>query len=344
MPTPLFGYSRNDRAYLQLCATYGVIPNSSGAATLAATNAMRFVNVSLDPLIDLYANPSKTGSRDSIPGIAGRRSGAWTLEVPLQANGSAGVVSDYDALLQCIFGKAPTIVSSTSVTYGLSDTALSFILWRFRTASDGSYVLNQQAGISCSVASAEFNLGQNLATWSASGEAMWVLSSNLFSGEDSTAKSGLTSFPAEPTSPVTNGTPVAGFTGNISIGGNTMASIRTARIQLGINNSQVTDTFGSIYPTGLLAGERTVSADFELYDSNGSDIAALFSSGESKAGANVVIQLGTIAGNIWTYTLKNGQFTFPKVTDNSARFGLTCSATFHESSPGAKDAIALVVT
>ena len=71
------GYSRNERVYAQIASTFGVIPNTTGTATLAGSNCFRHIKVDLDPTIDLYDNPVKTGSRDMIAGIVGRQ--RWCL-------------------------------------------------------------------------------------------------------------------------------------------------------------------------------------------------------------------------------------------------------------------------
>ena len=348
-----FGYSRNEIMFAQLATAYGLVPNTSGIATLAASNCFRHIKVTMDSDSELYPNPVKTGSRDIIAGIAGRRIGEWSLEIPLQGNGAAGVVSDYDEILQAIFGAAPNIVASTSVTYALSDSVINFVLWRFRTPS----TLFQQCGIGATIKNAKFNLGQNLATWTVSGELMWCLDSEQFATADTVSKGGLTAFPTAPASPVTNGVPAPGYLGVVSFTiaatpyiisstgpSSTTGSLRTASLNIDINNDPVRDSFGTNYATGVLAGTRAVSGSFELYDSDGTDNVAIRAAAISKAPITFSGSVGTTPGNIWTFSANAGQAKFPKLKDDTARFGLTVDVTFHESSAGARNSIGLVCT
>ena len=71
-----FSYSANARIYLQKETTFGTIPNTSGTATLAGSNACRHISCKLTPNVALLVRPDKTGSRTKSQGAAGRKIGA----------------------------------------------------------------------------------------------------------------------------------------------------------------------------------------------------------------------------------------------------------------------------
>src|SRR4051794_26013842 len=98
----------------------------------------------------------------------------------------------------------------------------------------------QRAAFGCVVNRATFNLGQDgAATWNAEGEAKWVLSSTQFSASNAEQKGGLTAFPSEPGSPVTNGGIIVGFTGSIQLAGNSLATLRNASFSIQPGNVPV---------------------------------------------------------------------------------------------------------
>jgi len=77
-------------------------------------------------------------------------------------------------------------VSKAGVKYGLSDSIPSFCLWSFRTPA----AIEQRVVFGCVVNEAVFNLGQDVADWNASGEGVWMLTSDEFANSDSDQKGG----------------------------------------------------------------------------------------------------------------------------------------------------------
>ena len=333
-----FSFSRNERIYLQTETTFGVIPNTGGTATLSGADACRHIRASLVPEVELLVRPDKTGTRTATPGVAGRRSGRWSVEMSLAASGTAGVVPDCDPILVALFGQAATIQSGVSVTYNLADTVRSFTLWRFRTPSS----VMQQVAFGCVVNEATFRLGENVATWSASGECKWVLDSVNFASTDSEGRGGLTAFPSEPSNPVTNGNSIAGFTGSITFDGVALASIREATLRIVTGNAVVRDTFGKYYGDTVEGDLRNVTLAFSLYDNDETGPANLYQKAISKTPVDVIIEIGTVAANRWRFTVKGVQLVAPELNDDQRRWVATFGeSAAHGSSLTALDEISL---
>jgi Phage tail tube protein len=313
-----YAITRQEHVYMQPEATFGQIPNTAGTATLAGSNACRHINAGLVAVVNNYPRPDKTGTRSQVVGLLGRKSATWSLSASLAGNGAAGVAPDCGAILTALFGIAPTVVAATSVTYNLSDPSPipSLSLYSFRTPS----TLAQRVIAGAVVGEATFQLGQNIATWSASGSGIWCLDSDNFSTSDVTQKSGLTAYPAEPATPVTNGNSTVGFTGLATFDGNVIAEIQTASIRLRTGSVVALDTFGSYYPV-LAEGEaRTVGLSFTIYDSDGTGIKDLKAKAITQTPITITLQIGTIAGNIWTFNLANVQVAAPTYDDSKNRY------------------------
>jgi hypothetical protein len=335
-----YSLSRNERIYLQTEASFGVIPNSTGTATVAGGDACRHTKCVLTPEAAKLKRPDKTGSRSQTAGARGRKAGRWSLEMALAGNGAAGVLPDCDPLLVALFGKAGTVAASTSVTYSLDDAIKSFCLWRFRTPA----TVMQQVAAGCVVNEATFNLGQDVASWSLSGGCVWVPDSVNFSSLDTAGKCGLTAFPSEPASPVVNGSMIAGFTGALTVGGGSVA-LRSLTLKIGTGNDIVRDTFGSYYGDSAEGDERAVSVSLDLYDSDAAGTTALYAAAEAGTPVDIVAQIGTVTGNKWTFTIKGVELVAPALSDGQRRWSASFGDSLaHGSSISALDEVGLVIS
>jgi hypothetical protein len=334
MPTVQFGYSRDERVYFLLESTYGQTPNTSGVSNLTGSNCCSIISVDLDPDVDLYDSEYKTGSRSIIPGVTGRRIGTFRISFPLKGSGTIGVPPDYAPVLTSMFGQQ-TINSGASVFYTIVDTpAQTFSMFRYRSPAG----LYQQLGISCIPTRTVWNLGQNMANWSVEGQCFWVLDSEQFAAADSQSKGGLTSFPTEPTTPVTNGTQAPGYKGQLIIDGNTMVNIQQMTLTADWGWAHNRTFFGTDYANGVLGGIRRVTATMEAFDDNSSAMLNLRAKGISKTPMQIGAQIGSVPGNIHYFTISNCQLDFPKMIDTGDRFGQRWAAIVaHETTPGAKD-------
>ena len=332
--------SRQQKAFLVAQTSPLIIPNTSGSATVTNTNACAYGKLTLTPTVAQIQRPDLTGSRGTLPSIKGRMGGNWAMEMSL-ASATAGVVPDCDPILQSLFGQAATVVASTSVTYSLSDNIQSFVLFRFRQPSS----LTQHLGFGCVVKEATFSVGPDIATMSASGEAVFVLDSDNFGNTLTAAKGGLTVFPTSPTTPVTHGNAVIGFTGLITMDGNTIANLKTATIKITTGNDTVKDTFGSYVASGTEGATRTVGVTFTLDDDDATATQNLKAKAFSQTPVDMSIQVGTFAGNIWTFTLKQVQLAQPSYSDGQLRFHADFAESFaHGTSITANDDVTLTIT
>ena len=226
-------------------------------------------------------------------------------------------------------GGATGTVSRVKLTYTFVDDITHFTLWSFRTAA----TLDQRVGHTCVVAEATFNLNQDVATWAANGDCLWVLRSKDYATADVYQAAGITAgFPSEPTVPVTNGSVIPGFTGRFVAGASSptasvfaaaavaFPTIRNATIRVTTNNLLVRDTFGSYYPTLTEGDVRNVAVSFNLYDDDGTPVNALKTWGDSKTPIDLVINLGSVVGNTWLFYLKNVYLAAHVLADGQLRF------------------------
>ncbi len=404
MSVPNYALSRLERLYLQVESTYGQVPNTTGTATLAGSNACRFVNAKFDNSVALIERPDKTGTRSMQIGVKGRSFSKWSSEMSIAPNGVAGTAPDMDPLLQMIFGQAGgatsgtatitaasnaspivctatntfanndvvfisgvtgnvaangvwllTTVSGSAFTlvgstgsgayvsggtasrvgykYTLSDSIISGALWSFRQPS----TIEQRVTFGSVITEAQFDLGQDVAKCSFNGEALWSLQSDQFSGADLTQQGGLSAFPTEPVSPVTNGGIIAGFTGKIIVNGNAIGTIKTASVKVGTGNELIKDTFGTYYPTSVQGGERRVSVSFSVYEDDGAAFQNLITIAQAKTPVQIPLFLGTVSGSIFGLILNNVQLATPTRSENLRFMADFPESTAHGSSLTARD-------
>lgn len=326
---PNFSQSRLDYLFLTKETTYGQAVSPSNS------NYCRHIKLGLSNTRALLTRRDKTGDRSVLKGVKGRAVANWNTEMSLVTSNSSAV-PDCDVLFQMLFGQA-----ATSRAYSLVDSIISGNLWRFRDPS----TLDQQVGIGAILQRATFTLGQDIAEWTAEGQALGVLGSNFFSAADLTQKGGLGSFPTRPSSPTANGDAIAGFTGAISVDGVSLATIRTAIIKVETGNALVTDTFGNYYATGAEGDERNITFGFNLYDDDSSGAETIKEAADSKAPITAVVQVGTVSNNIYTFTVNGIQLESPELDDNQRRFVATYKdSRAHESAIGAKDEFSMAIS
>jgi tail tube protein len=302
-----FALSRNEQVFLQAQPTYGTIPNASGVATVAVANYCPIIKVDPQVKIESLESQWKTGTRDDVPSIRGHNSATWTLDTHL-TSAAAGVVPPLDALLVALFGQPATIVASTSAIYDLSDAIDQFVMWSFRTPT----TVQQRVAHGCVASKATFKIGPNIADFSASGEATWVLDSDSFSAANVTEKGGLTAFPTQPsgTLPANMGL-VSGFLGTVSAGGTTLANLRSLTIDIESGDLAIHDTFGTSYPNTTEGDRRRIMLSFELYEDDTAVSKALYAAALSFGGLVVDATVGNVTGNEHNFHCPNVQILNP---------------------------------
>lgn len=307
--------SRIQQRFMQVEAVYGTINNTTGTATVAGANCCLVEPGSiLKPVQPEIIRPDKLGTRSVLVGVGARKTATWTHKQSMAANGALGVVPDCDPILQMLFGVAPTIVASTSVTYNFSDAILSGSFFDFYTGiSNAPHAI----GGGLVLSTIDFTIGGNFGEISASGDGKHVLFRPNFTATDTTGKMGLTAFPVIPASPVTNGIPATGFLGSFVIDGQTLSTQLSAKITATPGNVVLRDTWGSYYGTTPAGDVRTVTVDMEMYMDDQAALIDLMQKADAKTPINATIVCGATAGNIWTFTLNNLILPAPDVDDSS---------------------------
>jgi len=332
--------SQNQACYVQKETAFATIPNSTGTATVGNSNACRIIKLGTDQVQNLIDRPDKLPTLDFTIGIGGRKSAQWNASMSLAGSGVAGTKPDCDPFLEALFGKAAVVVASTSVTYDPDDTSPTLSIYNFRKPSTAS----QACAFGSIVNSGKFSLGQDVATVEFGGESYWVIDTTQFATAAADAKGGLTAFPAEPAAPVTNGNMVVGFTGAVTLDGNVYTTLRTANINFDAGRELPKDVFNNYYPDSPAQDRRNITCDFSLYDDDSANLASLKNKAITNTGVTLIFQMGLIAGNIWTFTLRNVRLAAPKYDDGQRKFAVNFTGKAHATSASSKDAIKLQIT
>jgi hypothetical protein len=305
--------------YVTTETVYGTVNNSAGVATVTASNAVRISALDTNPSQALAPRDIKTGNLTPLVQIPSRPTGAWTMSTELYGNGVAGTKPDLDPFLAAAFGKAATISAGVSVTYSLADNLTatpspSLSIFNFR---DPATTIQQiAAGAAVKTMSLAFN-NNGVQKVSFSGPAKYVVESHRFSGEPTANKCGLTAFPARPSSPVYNGSPVLGWNGSVSIGGNSWPTLRSANLSVDFARELQMDVFGAGLAVAIMQGQRSWPVDLTIYADDSANFQALIAALTTTV-QSVVIVVGNVAGNTHTFNLNNILFD-RETMDASAR-------------------------
>lgn len=388
MSAPNYSQDRLQRLYMAMQSSFNT------AATLAGSNACRFVMAKFNNKVGLVTPKDKTGTRTAPIGTAGRAHGEWEVELTVRPNGTPGVAPDCDPIFQSAFGGASTVIGSTT-TFAISSSTnaspivlttaahgqtvgtyvpVSVVGHTVNTAANGMWLalvssttsitlqgssgtavggasgtinvnavaytiqepnlpvftagsyqtpstLAQQIAIGCTTKSIELSFGENDGVMlKASGENLYTIDSYYFSTAPSDRTGGLGSFPNEPSSPVTNGTIFAGFTGGMVIGGTKFVTARTATVNFGTGTEVVKDLFGSYVPDSVEADVRDVTVTMSIYNADDAATQAVIIAGQTKTPVDVILQGGTVQGNCIFVRLHNVQFETTQLEDGQIRF------------------------
>lgn len=325
----------NERIYLVPEATlFTAVPPAN-------SNACRLTRGSFTPQFPTMIRRDKTGSFSIYGEQLGRIGGTWSLEMDVAGNGSAGTAPDCGPLLNAAFGALPTIVTSTSVTYNNSDASYMIDIWDF---SPSGYA--QFAALGCVVSDLELSWGDNFATLRASGDCVIIMDNTYFTSVPVAAwKLGLTSYPTEPTTPVTNGNAVVGFDGIATLDGNVISEITTGSFRYTTGRRMIRDTFGSYIATGIEQAKRNVTMQFMMNDAIDANLIDLITKSKLKTAVTLAMQMGTTAGNIWSPTLNNVMLNPPTRQDGQLRFMWSFPQSMgQETSLTSKDECVLALT
>lgn len=335
--------SSNQFCYVQKESSWGVIPNSSGTATVGNTDACRIISLDTSRSQELIDRPDKLPTADYTIGAGGRKTANWTCSMSL-ASATRGTKPDSDEFWEAWFGQAGNAVASTSVTYSCADTTPSLSIWNFVNPSTAS----QQVAFGSIVRQFRVQGGQNVATVEFSGEAKSVLDSvTMASLTDGNAeKGGLTgtTFPSQPSSPVTNGTFVVGFTGGATLDGNAFSEMRALTLTADSGRELSHDNWNSYVAGAPAINRRSVQVEFSIYDDDTANMNSLKSKCGNNTPIDISLQFGTTAGNIWTFNLKNVVLANPTYDYGQLKRAVNFTGRAYATSATSKDAITLVIT
>ena len=331
--------SRKRRFFAVLETTFGT------AVAPGNTNCILMEALDIKPAQPEIPRPDLTGDDGELVGMAGRRSCPWGPgKMSAALSGSAGTKPDGDPLLAAAFGAAGVVSAGVSVSYGLGSALNTVSLYEYVTApSTGT----QRMAISAIVDSWKITIGGEVPEWEFGGEAYWGPDTAQFtdSGMDTLAKGGLSAFPTIPASPTTNGTPPPGFKATVTLDSNAYSNARMVTITFKGNRELPKDCIGG-YPGAPASGLYSILADIDIYDDDSSQLTSLkMKALEKTIVSQLVFVVGTIAGNIATYTLKNIMMGTPEYDTSQKRRVVkfnNCRA--HDSAVGSADAFALVCT
>ena len=311
------------------------ISSSTNATPIVVTSAAHGITTGTLEVVTIAGHTTNTNANGTWLAYAGSTT-ALTL-IGSVGNGIGGAAGN---------------VSRVKLTYSFIDDITQFTLWSFRTAA----TLDQRVGHTCVVTEATFNLNQDVATWQANGDCLWVLRSKDFGTADVYQAAGLTTFPTEPATPVTNGSIIPGFTGRFVAGASTATAsvyataavafptIRNATIRIQTNNLLVRDTFGSYYATLTEGDVRNITVSFNIYDDDSTAVNTLKTWGDNKTPVDFVLNLGTVVGNTWVHYLKNVYLAAHQLSDGQLRFDASyADSRATTSNLGVRDEYSLVI-
>jgi hypothetical protein len=338
---------RFERVFIQQQSTLRTIPNSAGTWTNTGAKLLRYVGrLGLSGGAALIQIPWKTGTRSTQPGILGRRGASFSCSnLPVVPSGTAGTAPDMAAIFEGITGLAGSVSAGVSVTYNFSDTAfLPFTLFSFQ---HGLSAQTQRLAWGCIPEEASFNFNGNVFDMSVSGSGGYLLDSDNFASEDSTGKAGLTAYPVEPASPTSVGSIITGFSGTATFAGTAMtastAAMKSCGVRVRTGSRVLNDVFGDAYGALTVGGERSVSINCSFVDNDAAALIVLKNNAKNKTVFDVTLTVGTVAGYIVDFVMKQFQFAVADFSDEADHVVVSFGESMgHASAIGSIDDVSIV--
>ena len=351
--TPNINSPRYYRLYSQIQSTaYNTVNNGTGTWTNTGVKLLRVDEGSFtaNRSAPYTRFPVLTGSRSEVAGVRGRKNGpAWSIRgMPICPSGAAGTAPDMDSIFANIFGATATLVASTSAAYSFSDTAISPLsLFFFNHPNPSTMTSAYYWG--AFIRQFQINFNANFLTIDVDGFFGWGATSTTFSSTDLGGAGQLTTFPAEPVSPTTLGTPIAGFgTGYTMTIASQDISLKTRVLSITGETGWVPiqDVYGSPYPIAAVGDTRRMAIALGALDDDSSALNTLKTDTEQNTAVYVAsVVAGATAGSIMTATLNNIQLNTFNLTDQGAVVAFDLPTSYaHATSAGAVDDMTLVFT
>ena len=315
--------SQNERMYVQVTHPYAAaIPNSTGTATLAGSDACKHIRLELPGFGgNVITSAAKTGALGRLAGIEGRSGGnAWRAEIPFQMSGTAGTPPDMDAILEAIVGQAGVDSGGTSVVYSLSDAVPGLTLYSFRTVGGSATNVAQRCAWGALVDDFEIATVDGELVIRVGGPCSFVLPSIGFASFSAAQKAGLSAFPSEP-SPTYVGNIIPGFIGSLTINAVSTFKVESFSIRGRLNRS-LRYAFGSRVPTVPIAGVRDITASIRIFEENEAAVNTLRDLQRSKTAVDISLVFGDTAGYTATFALNGVVFGSESLDDSSPEYVL----------------------
>lgn len=136
-----------------------------------------------------------------------------------------------------------------------------------------------------------------------SGEAQDLIDSITFAA----GQGGLAQFPTEPSTRSYAGDPIAGHLGQVWLGATPakFQSVLGARLELDNGLELRKDEVGSAVPLGIAPGARSVTLDFELYETDDTATRSLYTASRNRTPVVAFLQLGGAAGHLFGAYMKS---------------------------------------
>lgn len=143
----------------------------------------------------------------------------------------------------------------------------------------------------------------------------------LDSASFESGQGGLTLFPAEPAVSELIYSPVPGHLGQawVGLGPSRFHTVTSAQITVDNNLETRRNEFGMIDPRCLVAGEREVSVEFELYSRDDASFNELYQAARQRSPVSCFMQLGEVEGELCGVYVKSFVPEVPEFIDDENR-------------------------
>lgn len=326
----------------------GILLNAAFGQTPAASPSVSVSAASVVSSVLTLTTGSTTGMQN---GQIWTLTGVTGTGVVSPSNWSITVISATQFTINGLVASGSYTLSTATASitgqlYTLSDASYSFDIWSYRNINGAATAdLEQRVAGSCVVNELTIAFGQDLSTLTARGDCLTIMDSVYFSAASTPEKGGLSTFAynSEPSAPVTNGYPSQGFVGLGTLNTTTISEIKTGVISIKTGRMLIKDTFGSFIPTGIEAGERVVTIQIDMDDSDDANLAALKIASKLKTPIPYAITCGNTPGNQFIITGSNLVQDPPTLSERGVRFQAPFpAARAYSSSYTSKDEISLV--
>jgi hypothetical protein len=227
----------------------------------------------------------------------------------------SAIVDNFTVQLQAPFTVAPATSSATGpiAGYQLAEVLNSVTIYDYW--SPGTAVQRILSGAALDKLTLKVN--GDFHEFEFSGEAQDVVDSSSFQ----TNQAGLTAFPAEPTVAPISYSIIPGHLGQVWLGSlpNRFFTLTAAQITLNNNVDLREREFGTILPSAISPGLRSVTLDFSLYQQDNTATQALYQAARQKSPISVMIQLGQKQGQLFGMYMKSVIPEVPQFSDTETR-------------------------